>query len=84
MADIADGEDISDHPVAVPVDLVDVRLNVVLYHGALKLCALVRVKAYIIGIVVEGERRHIKCSRRTVGGLAVKPYKGLVLVCRIR
>ena len=81
MSDVADCQNVSDHAVAVAVDGLRVRLDVIQYHGTLKLSALVCVESYIVGILIEAQSRHIQFSCGAVGRLTVKPYQRLVLVC---
>ena len=74
MSDIPDCQDITDDSVAVAVDCVNVLLDVILNHGALKLCTLIGIETYIICILIKIQGCHIKLSCSTAGGLAVKPY----------
>ena len=80
MADVADGQDVADDAVAVAVKALDVGLDVVKDHGALELGALVGVEADVVGVLVEGQSGHVELTGGAVGGLAVEPDKGLILV----
>ena len=83
MADVADGQHVADHAVAVAVDLnavLDGLLDVFLDHLALELSALVGVKAHVVCLVVELQSVHVQLAGGAIGGLAVVPDNGLVLV----
>ena len=80
VADVADGQDVADDAVAVAVDGVNVVGDVLQDHLALQLGALVGVEAHVVGVVVEGQGVHVQLAGGAVGGLAVEPDQGLVLV----
>ena len=80
MADVADGQDVSEHAVAVAVELGRVLLEVVEDHLALGLAALVGIEANIVGVLVELQGRSVKLAGGGVGRLAVVPNQRLVLV----
>ena len=80
VADIADGQDVTDNAVTIAVDGVNVLLDVILDHLALQFGTLVGIETNIIGVVVEAKSRHIQFAGGAVGRLTVEPYQGLVLV----
>ena len=80
MSDIPDCQDITDDSVAVAVDCVNVLLDVILNHGALKLGTLIGIETHIICILIEIQGCHIQLSGSAAGWLTVKPYQWFVLV----
>ena len=80
MSDITDGQNITDDAVAVAVNVIDILLDVLFYHGTLKFSTLIGVESYVIGIFVIVQSCHIKLSCGAAGRLAVKPYQRFILV----
>lgn len=83
MSDISDCQNISDHSVTVPVNSINVSLNIIFNHGSLKLCTLICIEAYIICIFIEVQSGRIQLSGRTIGRLTIKPNQRFVLVRHI-
>ena len=83
MADVTDGQHVADDAVAVAVDGVDVGGDIVQDHLALELGALVGVEAHIVGVLVEAQGGHVQLAGGAVGGLAVEPDQGLILVVHL-
>ena len=53
MSDIPDSKYITDYPVAIAVDLIDVLLDIIFYHRSLEFGTLIGIKAHIIGILIK-------------------------------
>ena len=80
MADVADAQHVADDAVAVAVQAFAVGQQIIDDHLALQLSALLGVEADIVGLAVEGQGVHVQLTGGSVGGLAVEPDDGLLVV----